>query len=95
MTLSDLIPEIEIGKQYLWRMRAMEFICSNCGHMAGSESEGQEHIVTIEGRVEDYGYMECAKCGYGMPINYSGWYTCWVDGVLWGVPYTQLEEVIT
>ena len=89
--MNDLVPTIEIGKKYLYKIEPMEFQCSNCGITFGSKSAGQEKVVTVL----DFsiGTASCDDCG-GLNLTGEGWYSV-IDewGEWWAVPYTLLEEI--
>ncbi len=93
----NLIPEIEIGKKYLWRVKPIEDVCKKCGLITGEASNGHINIVLILDPSYSSRY-QCERCGFVSEIE-QGWYCCQVlsgdgnVGVVAVVPYTLLEEI--
>ncbi len=88
----NLIPEIVIGKKYLWRGAVQERVCPGCGYIPGSNSVGQQMVVTV---VSVPAYIRCFKCG-ARRYDIEGYYSCIPQnsrGQYQGIPYTQLEEI--
>jgi len=90
--MQNLIPEIEIGKKYLWRGGTMELQCPYCQCWFGSDYNGHEEIVEIEGTLEDLGPGYCRKC-LRILGDYPGFYVCSTSKGYSALPYTQLEEL--
>ena len=90
--MQTLIPEIEIGKKYLWRSSPIELLCDTCGANRGN---GRGDFA-IECTVIETGNTRsrCKSCGAIHELM-EGWH--WVKAVegeeVGYVPYTQLEEI--
>lgn len=93
----QLIPEIVIGKRYLWRVGITENVCPECGHISGSKSEflGQELEVIIDRPATPTFTLLCICGSVIYKGDSSGWYRCTRvdDEIGMFVPYTQLTEI--
>lgn len=89
-----LIPEIEIGKHYLWIIKPIELTCEYCGYIYHSMADGEQVMVFIQGKTSPDERIYCSNCGVSTTLKYEGWYDVMdSDGILWTAPYTQLFPI--
>ena len=99
----SLIPDIQIGKRYIYHARACpeSFPCPVCGQLAGTISKPFDCVVSVICKAT--GYWLCPKCGADYEANPEGWWVItneWkefellpVPLALRAVPYTLLEPL--
>ena len=92
----NLIPEIEIGKKYLWRPQPTELVCPNCNEPFWSEIQSNSREILIMFKTNQSGLsVYCDVCSALLDMTLDGWYSGTIGGgrLLYVVPSTQLEEI--
>lgn len=93
----DLIPEIGVGKRYLWRSSLIECLCPQCGANQGnSKGDFTIEVIILSPTIDAELPVYCQNCGHITPsAELEGWYNVKSldNGELGSVPYTQLEEI--
>jgi len=94
MSVEDLIPEIVIGKKYLWKSFPIESECPSCGaNLGNSTGEFEYEVFILDTAIGFARPHYCYKCGIQLP-DIEGWYAVsTLFGRIGCVPYTQLEEI--
>lgn len=107
--MRSLIPEIEIGKKYLWKSCPIEDCCPSCGINNGLRKHGRGDLEVYVIDSVSHFYQErpesefprCSHCGYIYTIEaLEGWYffegTSFLSRLVanYGcAPYTQLHPI--